>query len=687
MVDAARPDEAARLAALARYEILDSPGEDAYEELAQLAAHVCAAPLAVVDFVDAERVWVKAAVGSLPSELPRDRSFADRVVEARHVVVVRDAAADPRLAGAAFVAGEPLVRFLAGAPIRTPDGFVIGTLTVMDPRPRALSTEQAAALISVCRQVGSQLELRRHLSELQTASAERALVEEAVRGRDEAIQMLVDQMPAILWAVDRDLRFTSSVGAGLAALGLEPGQVVGMSLQEFFGTDDPGFGAIAAHRLALGGERTAYEQNWQGRRFETHVMPLRSRDGGIVGALGVALDVTERMWEEGALFQAEVKYRGLIETIPAVTYIDPLDEWSDSLYVSPQVTELLGCTQQEWMTDPRSWSRRVHPDDYDRVWEEYVRARDAGAPYHNEYRMIHVDGHVVWVSERAVVLHDPDGRPWCVQGVIVDITERKRVEEELERAWQGEREAAEHLRAVDELKNLQLHAVSHDLRGPITAVLGSALVLDQGGSELDEERRRDLVHLIAASARKLNRLVNDLLDLDRLERGIVEPNRRTTDVTELVTRLVDELAIEDHPVEVVAPPVVASVDPVQTERIVENLILNAAGHTPVGTPIWVRLCSQAQGTAIVVEDAGPGVPQELRPVIFEPFRHGASGRGLGIGLSLVAGFAELHGGWVRVGDRDGGGASFEVFLADGPPAPDAAGDGARVDAASLSASP
>jgi signal transduction histidine kinase len=100
------------------------------------------------------------------------------------------------------------------------------------------------------------------------------------------------------------------------------------------------------------------------------------------------------------------------------------------------------------------------------------------------------------------------------------------------------------------------------------------------------------------------------------------------------------------------------------ERIIENLVVNAARHTPKGTAIWVRVHRREEGTMILVQDAGPGVPLDLREVIFEPFRHG--GEGLGIGLSLVARFATLHGGWARVGDREGGGASFEVFLPDGP---------------------
>jgi two-component system sensor histidine kinase KdpD len=203
--------------------------------------------------------------------------------------------------------------------------------------------------------------------------------------------------------------------------------------------------------------------------------------------------------------------------------------------------------------------------------------------------------------------------------------------------------------------------VSHDLRGPITAILGSALVLEDGDRVLEDDKRADLVHGIAMSARKLNRLVTDLLDLDRLERGIVEPDRRPTDVGALVRRVVAELGLEDA-VSVSGTGGEADVDPVHVERIVENLLVNAQKHTPAGTPVRITVTRDADGVEIDVSDGGPGVPPEMREAIFEPFRQGEGGQGLGIGLSLVARFAALHGGRAWVEDAGGGGARFRVTL-------------------------
>jgi len=176
---------------------------------------------------------------------------------------------------------------------------------------------------------------------------------------------------------------------------------------------------------------------------------------------------------------------------------------------------------------------------------------------------------------------------------------------------------------------------------------------------------------IAENARKLDRLVTDLLDLDRLARGIVEPKLHPTDVGELVERVVavSDLAAAGR-VSVEAPAVVANVDGAKIERIVENLLANAARHTPEDATVWVRVSPHEAGLLIVVEDDGPGIPAEIREQVFEPFRQGPQSPdhapGVGVGLALVGRFAELMGGRAWVEERAGGGASFRVYLADGP---------------------
>jgi signal transduction histidine kinase len=232
------------------------------------------------------------------------------------------------------------------------------------------------------------------------------------------------------------------------------------------------------------------------------------------------------------------------------------------------------------------------------------------------------------------------------------------------------------------MKNTFLAAVSHELRSPLTSILGLSLTLERQDA-LSAEDRTDLLDRLAANARKLDRLLKDLLDIDRLNRGIVSPQYRVTDVGALARRTVESLdSLAERTIVVETDPVVITVDPAKVERIVENLLVNAARHTDSEHTIWLHVHAEDGGVLIAVDDDGPGVPAELREVIFEPFRQGPTASkatpGTGIGLSLVARFAELHGGRAWVEDRDGGGASFRVFLPSGPGgAPAAVGGNGR----------
>ncbi|MGZ8652672.1 MAG: sensor histidine kinase, partial [Actinomycetota bacterium] len=201
------------------------------------------------------------------------------------------------------------------------------------------------------------------------------------------------------------------------------------------------------------------------------------------------------------------------------------------------------------------------------------------------------------------------------------------------------------------------------------SILGCALTLEGSPDhgQISREDEHDLVGRIATNARKLHRLLTNLLDLDRMSRGIVAPNRDDVDVTQILSSVLEETSTDTHIIELTSDgPVHANVDAAQVERIVENLVVNAIRYTPAGTQIWVRATGDVEGVLIVVEDAGPGIPEELRDSIFEPFRQGTEvvshNPGVGIGLSLVTRFAELHGGRAWVEEREGGGASFHVYL-------------------------
>jgi signal transduction histidine kinase len=265
-------------------------------------------------------------------------------------------------------------------------------------------------------------------------------------------------------------------------------------------------------------------------------------------------------------------------------------------------------------------------------------------------------------------IHGADGRIAGAMGFAIDISDRKRAEDLTRAAFEREHLAVERLRALDEMKNGFLSAVSHELRTPLAGVVGFASTL-QHEDRLSPGDRRMMVERLIANANKLQRLLSDLLDVDRLSRGIIEPRRKMTDIVALALRVVDEWRIDaERTAHVSTGSLIAMVDGPKVERIIENLLANAAKYSPAGTPVWVDVAAVEGGVLITVEDAGPGIPLDVRTAMFEPFHRGAEHErghtpGVGIGLSLVARFAELHGGTVTVGDREGGGASFKVFLA------------------------
>src|SRR5262245_24571151 len=386
------------------------------------------------------------------------------------------------------------------------------------------------------------------------------------------------------------------------------------------------------------------------------------------GTLSAAI-VRERA--EAELRETEERYRALAEHLPAVTYREPLEHVRGGFYISPRVQEVFGYSPEEWTRNvDLFWRDRLHPEDRERVLALDAETNRTQEPYVAEYRFRRADGSYVWIHDEARLVVRPGGAgSW--QGFFLDITERKEAEDKVARALAVERDAVRRLQAVDEMKNTFLQAVSHDLRTPLAAILGLAVTLQRGEVTLGGEDARDLAGRIATNARKLDRMVADLLDLDRLSRGIVEPKLHPTDVAELVGRVVADSELHARGrVRVVAEPIVANVDAAKVERIVENLLANASRHTPEETRVVVRVLPAEGGVTIVVDDDGPGIPPEMRREVFEPFRQGPEAPdhapGVGIGLALVARFAELMGGRAWLEESPSGGASFRVYLRDGP---------------------
>jgi PAS domain S-box-containing protein len=345
--------------------------------------------------------------------------------------------------------------------------------------------------------------------------------------------------------------------------------------------------------------------------------------------------------------------------IPAISYIEHCQVGGSWIRVGPQIESWVGYTAEESYV-PNFWKSCLHPADKDRVLADDERCERTLEPWRNTYRLIARDGHTMWVRDEAVVVYDDLGEPRHWQGISFDLTDRT----------MAQREATRRLAALDEQKDSLLTAISHELRTPLANIVGASLTLERAGSQLSEEATADLLHGLSSNARKLDRLLTNLLDLEQLGWGAIPLHRRPFDIAVLLHQVAARRRSDSAWPQVHATPATVWLDPDKVERILEELLANTARHTPKGTPIWIRAHRQGSGVRLAVEDAGAGVPGELRASVFERFRRGDTAPvyapGLGIGLSLVLRLAELHGGTAWVQDRRGGGASFQVILP-GPP--------------------
>jgi PAS domain S-box-containing protein len=500
----------------------------------------------------------------------------------------------------------------------------------------------------------------------------------------ERLQALLEHIPAVVYVQSGDQDPTKFY------LSPQVQETLGYTADEW--TRDPSFWSDRIHpddrdEVLTVDERTdatkdLYSIDYRFRRAdETYVWVhdeavFIQAPGGEGFWQGFIFDITERKEAEGRLRDAEQRFRTIVEQSEAVFYtrdIDPGDSRiSRTTYIAPGNADLLGYSVEEVQDDPLLWRRILHSDDRQRVLDEDARCNiEQEDRFSLDYRVLAKDGRTVWIQDEARRVRLP-GRPPYWQGFLLDVTERKEAETQLERALAVEREATQRLRALDEMKNTFLQAVSHDLRTPLAAILGLAITLARGDVHLEESDARDLARRIAENARRLDRLVTNLLDLDRLARGIIAPKLRPTDVGALVRRVLaeSELLVGSR-MRTDIEPVVVPVDGAKVERVVENLLANTARYTPDHATIWVSVRPFEGGVVLAVEDDGPGVEPALRETIFEPFQQGPDvpqySPGVGVGLTLVKRFAELHGGQAWVGEREGGGASFRVFLPGNPP--------------------
>ncbi len=407
------PDETARLAALRRLGVLDTPPDPALDDLARVAALLCGTPMACVSLVDQGRQWFKARVGVEARETSRDAAFCAHAILEAGLLEVADATTDPRVADSPLVSGAPGIRFYAGVPLRDEAGLALGALCVMDTVPRQLSPAQREGLT---RLAGLAL---RHLL--------RAPVEALAAAR-----AALDALPIIAFEHDESgaCTFVNAEWRRVTAMPL--GDALGTGWLRAVHPEDRERLAREWEAAVARGEAVASTYRYQRPDgtitwVEGEACPRRDAAGRLLGYLGTAVDVGPRRQSEAAL---RVSERRLAHALEATN--DGLWDWeiaTGSVHFSRRWCEMLGYAQAQVKANVSAWEDLLHPEDAPAV-RAALEAHLAGRTpqYQTEHRLRRRDGGWAWVLDRGKVVEwAADGRPARMVGTHVDIThERQR---------------------------------------------------------------------------------------------------------------------------------------------------------------------------------------------------------------------------------------------------------------------
>ncbi|MCC5655943.1 GAF domain-containing protein [Nostoc sp. XA010] len=424
--------EVARLEALRQYQILDTEPEEAYDNLAQLAAFICGTSISLVNFIDENRQWFKAKVGLDVSEMPRCVGLSYLCQERRNVVVVPDTLADETLANNAVVTGYPYIRFYAGVPLITPKGDMLGTLCVIDQAPKELSQKQVEALVALSRLVIDQLELRRHVTEVSQVTEKLVAHQQAAHAESESARIrianLLESITDAFFALDKKWRFTYINGQAELLLQKTQNELLGQSIWEVFPEFIDTTFYREYHRAMLEQVSVEFEEFYQPLNCWLQVHAYPAKDG-----LSVYFqDITERRRTAEALRESEERWQLALNGNN-----DGIWDWNlktNEVFFSTRWKEMLGYKDHEVSNGWDEWKKLIHPDERDWVLQAFQDHFAKKIPFYVcEYRVQCQDGSYKWILDRGQALWDASGDIVRMVGSYTDITDRKQADEELKR--------------------------------------------------------------------------------------------------------------------------------------------------------------------------------------------------------------------------------------------------------------
>jgi PAS domain S-box-containing protein len=474
--------------------------------------------------------------------------------------------------------------------------------------------------------------------------------------------------------------------AALAAVDVEAGEVLARLAEAVF----PGRNALGDPARILWPEPGRH----RGPDGDT---PVARRRVGLVGP-------QEQL--EAQIRQSEARFRSLVEQLPAVVFYAALGDEENEVYVSPQIEQLLGFTQEEWLTNPLLWYSQLHPDDHDTVIEAFTQGVQTGTPFRATVRFFSRDGEEVWILGEARLIRDEAERPAYFQGVAFDITMTKRAQEAIAQAERAKADAAHaradafathnvrlrqlntELKIAKEAAEEAAHArstflttMSHELRTPLNSIIVLAGLL--ADDDLTPTQQ-DMVRRMRLASDNLLERINDVLEFSRLRAGQVELDQKAFELVDWIHDTLDivapraaEKGLELRLVVAGGVPRTLTADQGRLRQILLNLLANAVKFTTAGF-VEVRVAAQLRHDGrwefeCAVADSGIGIRPEDAAILFDEFRQADSGiarefGGTGLGLAICKRLCELLDGRIWVEDTGDGGATVAftwIAAADG----------------------
>jgi PAS domain S-box-containing protein len=650
-----RSIERERLAALHALRILDTPPEPRFDRLTNLAASLFGVPTALITLIDDERQWFKSRLGLDLCETHREDAFCNRAIQMPpgSVLVVPDATKDARFVDNPYVVGPDGIRFYAGAVLTSASGHNLGTLCLIDVKPRTFGQAEQDRLCELADMVSEQIEL----------TAERLAAEEKRR--------LLELAESIArgghwrWRLDTDeLTWSDEV---YRIFGVPPGTRISREhLLELYAPEERGKREAFMRRVLREGSREEFETwikrpNGEVRRIVMSALCQTNDQGRVDALFGVVHDITERHTAVDRLRRSEARYRLLADHMDDV--VTRLRPDGRSSYISPAVTRLLGYRPSEMAGRPAQ--DFVHPEDRPALFAAF---RKLGAGLRRctlQQRALRSDGSAVWVETSFQSVADAAGKTIEIIAVIRDASRRREMEEDL-------RQARDHAEAASDAKSRFLSNMSHELRTPLTSVIGFARILQsREGLGAVERQCADRILL---SGEVLLSIINDILDYSKLEAGAVtlenrvfEPRLLVREATEVILGQIEEKGLwlaQDVDVDV---PQALRGDPFRLRQVLLNFLGNAVKFTEKGgVSIAVQRALHTDGRIALrfsVSDTGLGIETVAAQALFQRFvqadqstsrRFGGTGLGLAISRELV----ELMGGKIGVESVPGQGSTF-----------------------------